>query len=154
MAIRFLHPTKNLDVIKEELNEKGFKVKNVHNARHPVTKSPLPLFFVDLEQNPINPEIFKLQKLVCTNIRVEEPYKRKEIPQCHRCQEVGHTKAYCHHEPRCVKCGKGHLFIYLFIDHGDNYKNCYYTKQILNSRVRQAPSKPTDLCPVPSRTSS
>ena len=26
VAIKFLHPTTNLDVIKEELNEKGFKV--------------------------------------------------------------------------------------------------------------------------------
>jgi Associated with zinc fingers len=111
VAIRFLHPTTSVEAIKTELSEKGFQVRNVHNAHHPATKLPLPLFFVELERNPLNQEIFKLETLVYTRIRVEEPYKRNQIPQCHRCQEIGHTKTYCRHQPRCVKCGKEHLTV-------------------------------------------
>jgi Associated with zinc fingers len=109
VAIRFLHPTTNTDTIKDELQEKGFKVKNVQNVLHPVSKTPLPLFFVELERNVKNADIFNIKTLVYTRVRVEEPYKRNEIPQCHRCQEIGHTKTYCRHQPRCVKCGQEHL---------------------------------------------
>ena len=34
-----------------------------------------------------------LDTLFYTKIKVENPYKRNKIPQCHRYQEVGHTKA-------------------------------------------------------------
>lgn len=30
------------------------------------------------------------------------------IAQCTNCQDYGHTKAYCGHPPRCVRCGKDH----------------------------------------------
>jgi hypothetical protein len=33
---------------------------------------------------------------------------RNNIPQCKRCQAYFHTKGYCAHRPRCMKCGKSH----------------------------------------------
>ncbi|VVC34312.1 Endonuclease/exonuclease/phosphatase,Reverse transcriptase domain,Zinc finger, CCHC-type, partial [Cinara cedri] len=36
----------------------------------------------------------------------ETPHPKKEIPQCHRCQNYGHTRSYCNHSPRCVRCGR------------------------------------------------
>jgi hypothetical protein len=32
-----------------------------------------------------------------SSIRVEEPYRRKDIVQCQRCQNYGHTRSYCNH---------------------------------------------------------
>jgi PAX-interacting protein 1 len=109
VAIRYLHPTTDIQGLTDEINGKGFTVRKIHNALHPATKVPLPLFFLELEPNKKNKDIFALDTLAYTKIRVEEPYKRNQVPQCHRCQEVGHTKSYCRHPPRCVKCGKSHL---------------------------------------------
>jgi len=43
-------------------------------------------------------------------MRVEvTPYRKtKLLPQCKNCQSWGHTKSYCHKEPRCVKCAGKH----------------------------------------------
>jgi hypothetical protein len=109
VAIRFLHPTTSPETIKAELLEKGYDVRC--NSLNPATKLPVPLFFIELEKKLLNQEIFKLEMLVYTRIRVEEPYKRTQIPQSHRYQEIRHTKAYCRQKPRCVKCGKEHLTV-------------------------------------------
>lgn len=54
-------------------------------------------------------EIFNL-KSVCslTGIRVEPPYTRGLIGQCHRCQLYGHSAKNCFTRPRCVKCLDDH----------------------------------------------
>ena len=39
----------------------------------------------------------------------EAPHTKREIPQCMRCQQFGHTKNYCRNNPRCVKCAAQHL---------------------------------------------
>ena len=112
VVIRGLHHTTPTDVIHKELEEKGFDVRTVTNAHHPITKTPLPLFFVELqpskEKNTNREEIFNLKNLYYSTIRVEEPHKRKEIVQCHRCQNYGHTRSYCNHPPRCVRCAGSH----------------------------------------------
>jgi hypothetical protein len=43
--------------ITEELDKKGHKVRHVLNAKHRISKEPLPLFFVDLELQSNNKEI-------------------------------------------------------------------------------------------------
>ncbi|KAF0738585.1 Uncharacterized protein FWK35_00025856, partial [Aphis craccivora] len=52
--------------------------------------------------------IFELSSLLHTKIRIEEPYKSKVISQCLKCQQYGHTRAYCGYHPRCVRCAAGH----------------------------------------------
>jgi hypothetical protein len=40
------------------------------------------------------------------------PYgKTKLLPQWKNCQSWGHTKAYCHKEPRCFKCAGKHTTV-------------------------------------------
>jgi len=108
-VIRFLHHTTPTEKIKEELELLGFNVRAVTNALHPSTKERLSLFFIDLEPNDKSKEIFDLSRLLRTVIRVEEPHKKRTIPQCLRCQAYGHTKGYCNHQPRCVKCAGNHI---------------------------------------------
>ena len=43
---------------------------------------------------------------------MEPPRHKKEIPQCIKCQQYGHTKNYCNRTPACVKCAKNHLTIH------------------------------------------
>jgi len=64
-----------------------------------------------LEPTLKSKETFELSSLLHTKIRIEEPYKSKVISQCLnclKCQEYGHTRAYCGYHPRCVRCGAGH----------------------------------------------
>lgn len=109
VVIRNLHHTTPENAIKEELEEQGHIVRNIKNVIHPTKKCPLPLFFVDLEPHETNEDIYKLTRLYYTSIAVEEPHKRQDAVQCHRCQQYNHTKAYCNHPPKCVKCAGNHL---------------------------------------------
>ncbi|KAL1116315.1 hypothetical protein AAG570_005810 [Ranatra chinensis] len=88
VVIRGLHHTVPVKLIKIELEELGFKIRNVSNViinRHG-TKIPRPLFFVDLEANENNQNIFQVRTIILGIISVGEPYKKTEIPQCQNCQ--------------------------------------------------------------------
>jgi hypothetical protein len=62
-VIRELHHPVSINEIKNELNGKGHLVRNIINVKHRATKEPLLLFFVDLEQQNNNKEIYQLQFL-------------------------------------------------------------------------------------------
>jgi hypothetical protein len=109
VVIRNIHPSTDVNEIKNELTELSFVVKQVTNVLHKTTKLPLPLFFVDLEKSEKSLEIFQLTSLLYTKIKVEEPYKPRTISQCQNCQDYGYTRSYCGYPPRCVQCGNSHL---------------------------------------------
>lgn len=108
VVIRNLHPTTSTALIKSELEQRLFEVRQVTNVLHKINKHPLPLFFVDLEPTIHSNDIYKLTSLIHTKIKVEEPYKSKNISQGINCQEYGHTKSYCGYPARCVRCGSNH----------------------------------------------
>lgn len=108
VVIRNLHPTTSVSEISTAINEMGFSTRQVTNIKHHQTKNALPMFFVDLEPDTSNKDIFNIKSLLHTIIKVEEPHKRREIPQCLNCQSYGHTRTYCSYPPRCVKCGENH----------------------------------------------
>jgi len=109
VVIRNLHHTTDINYIKEELEVHGYTAVQVVNVLQWQSKKPLPLFFVDLKPDQHNSEIFKLSSICFTKIKVEEPRPRQHLIQCQRCQNFGHTKTYCNHQPRCVKCSESHL---------------------------------------------
>ena len=63
IVIRHLHHSIPLDDIKEELQKDGHMVRNIMNIKHKQTKDPLSLFFVDLEPEANNKEIYNLHFL-------------------------------------------------------------------------------------------
>lgn len=149
VVIRNLHPTTAVEFIKEELGNCGFLARNITNVLHYQSKSPLPLFFVDLEPAINNKDIFELQCLCYTKIKVEAPKTKKHIPQCMNCQDYGHTRSYCHSTPRCVRCGDLHSSTtctkskdlpakcaLCFGDHPANYRGCPALKNIQIHRNR------------------
>lgn len=152
VVIRNLHHTTPVDAIKVELEEQGHIVRNINNVIHPTKKIPLLLFFVDLELHENNAEIYKLTRLYYTSILVEEPFRREETPQCHRCQKYNHTKACCNHPPKCVKCAGNHLsekcrkskdtlatFALCGGDHPANYRGCSVHKDLQKLRYLKDP---------------
>ncbi|KAK2579950.1 hypothetical protein KPH14_007630 [Odynerus spinipes] len=89
VVLKNLHHSIPTNDIKEELTEKGFLIRNVINIRSWRTKEPLPRFFVDQEPSENNKDVYKVVHLLGTKVTVEPPRKRKEIPQCMRCQKYG-----------------------------------------------------------------
>jgi hypothetical protein len=71
VVIRNLHHTTDKSFIKEELKSHGYNAVQVVNALQWQTKTPLSLFFVDLEPDQHN-NIFKLSSICFAKIKVEE----------------------------------------------------------------------------------
>ncbi len=113
--IRNLHPSIDLARIKQALYQQGYKAKNIINLRRRVKTNDgysyrqLPLHRVEIESTEHNKEVFEIKELLYTKVVIETPRKIVDIPQCSRCQQLGHTKNYCAKKVRCVKCAGDHL---------------------------------------------
>jgi hypothetical protein len=107
VVIRGLHPSVPLDEISQDLTRRGYRVRQVTNVLSR-EKANLPLFFVDLEPDVGNANIFKLNSMLYSKISVEEPRQSRQVAQCKRCQRYGHTKNFCTLPLRCVRCGDCH----------------------------------------------
>lgn len=79
VVIRNLHHTIPTEYIKEDIESNEFLVKNVTNIRKAQTKEPLPLFFVDLNPSPNNQDIFKLNTICFTKVKIEAPHIRRDL---------------------------------------------------------------------------
>lgn len=109
VVIRGLHPSCDVNLVMNELTEMGFQPVQMIPVHHPVTKVPLPLFFLDLKQNVINDKIYEVNRLYYAVVKIEPPRPKRTIIQCANCQDYGHSKNYCHRKSRCVKCDGFHL---------------------------------------------
>ncbi|KAL4127073.1 hypothetical protein QTP88_011271 [Uroleucon formosanum] len=91
VVIRHLYHTTPTDYIKEELRSLGFITRSITNCLQYKTKNPLPLFFVDLEPSPSNHNIYKVESICYTKIKIEAPHPKKNPVQRLRCQNYGHN---------------------------------------------------------------
>lgn len=148
VVIRNLHPSINMEDLKNELIDLGHDVVNICNMRQSGTKKPLPLFKVDLRMSEKNKEIHSISRLMHSVVQVEKPHVKREVVQCTTCQRYGHTKTYCNHRPRCVKCTGEHLTnqcekkkwgtevkcVLCNGSHPANYRGCSVYKEVQNRR--------------------
>jgi len=134
-----MHHSTDTSFIKQELSIKGFVTRNIMPVTHKSTNTPLPTFFVDIEPSPTNSDIFKLTSLCYTKIKVEIPQAKKVILQCHRCQTYGHTRGYCNHSPRFVRCGEHHESTTCTKDHSSPAK--YALSWILKKDYYRTPQR-------------
>jgi PAX-interacting protein 1 len=154
--MRDIHPSVSPQEKAEELNSKGHEVRNIINVKHRVSKEPLPLPFVYLEPNDNNKEIYNIQFLYDTKIKVEPPRKKRDIIQRTRCQDYGHSKTYCSKPYYCVKCAKQHdsktytkskdtpaSCALCKGSHPANYKGCTVYKDLLNAKNKHIPRRVT-----------
>jgi hypothetical protein len=72
------------------------------------TKEPLPVFMLTFERTENIQKIYEITAIGGMKVEVTPYRKTKLLPQCKNCQSWGHTKAYCHKDPRCVKCAGQH----------------------------------------------
>ncbi|KAF0770386.1 Uncharacterized protein FWK35_00009743 [Aphis craccivora] len=140
-------------------SELGHSVVSLQNILDK-NKHPLPLFFVEVSQDPNNVDILNISSLLNTKVIIEKPHKKNlGPPQCHKCQSYGHTQNYCYHVARCVKCGINHhtnecskdrynpaKCAFCSLDHTSNFKGCQTFKQIFKKSPPKVPliTKTTD----------
>lgn len=118
------------------------------------------MFIVELKQNENNKLIYEIKTLLHCRITFEPPRPKREIPQCAKCQQYGHTKAYCRRSPKCIKCAGNHLSadctrkyrsedvkcVLCEGNHPANYKGCRVYKELQmvrfpSTREKVLPSK-------------
>ena len=156
VVVRNLHSSTEPELIKADLEGKGFKVRQVVNvlARN---KNPLPLFYVDLEPEKSNERIYSITGIMNCIVRVEPFRPRNRIPQCTNCQDYNHTSAYCLHKPRCVRCRGDHRYedcpvprelppecVNCGGNHTANYRGCEVHMHLMKKRApRAVPPQPS-----------
>ena len=91
VVLRNIHHSVDLDKLKFEMLKHGHEVTNISNIRHRITKNPLSLFFIDIKQKQSNKEIYNINRLMNSIVKIEPPLVKKEIVQCKKCQRYGHT---------------------------------------------------------------
>ncbi|GFV51374.1 nucleic-acid-binding protein from transposon X-element [Trichonephila clavipes] len=92
----------------KDLTTQGFCVEKVAQLTRSKTKSPLPIFMVELKKSPDSPDIFKLKKCCYLAVQVETFNSRPGVSQCYNCNLFNRSSKICHMHTRCLKCGEPH----------------------------------------------
>ena len=100
VVLRNIHPSVDINDLKEELKQNGHQVTNIWNVKHRVNKTPLPMFMIELLPNSNNKHIYNIEYLMHCRVNFEPPRPKRVIPQCANCQQYGHTKTYCRRSPK------------------------------------------------------
>jgi hypothetical protein len=111
-VLKHMHYSINHNDIKAEIEKPAPKVANIWNIKQFRTKLPLSMFFVHLKPAPNNMDILHVEFLQQCKITIEPPRHTRQIAQCSNFQRYGHTKNYCHLQPRCVICAGDHLTLH------------------------------------------
>ncbi len=118
VVIRGLHPQTETKIIADDLAANGHEAIRITNVtvkktndptNSKKTSVPVPIFYVDLKNQRNNQEVDSIRYINHQRVHMEPPNaKRDVIPQCLRCQQLGHTQNFCALKERCVKCAGFH----------------------------------------------
>lgn len=148
VVLKNMHSSTDIELIKEELKTHGHFVIKIINILSRTNRAPLPMFFIDLKIAANNKDVYKIEFLLNTRVNFEPPKKKRDIPQCLRCQRFGHTKNFCSRQPRCVKCAENHptfscptkertnnvKCVHCGGQHPASYKGCAVYKELQKSK--------------------
>ncbi|KFM75050.1 Nucleic-acid-binding protein from transposon X-element, partial [Stegodyphus mimosarum] len=85
VVVRGLTEDSSPDEIKSELCKEGFP------------------------RTDIGRSIYHKKKLLDLKVSFRKFKSNRNTMMCYRCQRYGHGQLFCNNQPRCLKCGKGHL---------------------------------------------
>ncbi|GFU80987.1 nucleic-acid-binding protein from transposon X-element [Trichonephila clavipes] len=108
VVIKGLPISTEIDEIQEDLTSQGFSIEKVAQLTRSKTKSPLPIFMVELEKKPDSPDIFKMKKCCCLTVQIDAFNRRPGFSQCYNCNLFNHSSKNCFMRTRCLKCGETH----------------------------------------------
>ncbi|GFV28738.1 nucleic-acid-binding protein from transposon X-element [Trichonephila clavipes] len=108
IVIKGLPISTEIDEIQEDLTSQGFSVEKVAQLTRSKTKSPLPIFMVELEKKSDSPDIFKVKKCCYLAVQIDAFNRRPGVSQCYNCNFFNHSSKNCFMRTRCLKCGESH----------------------------------------------
>ena len=143
VIVKKLHSSCTPEQIVQELRRKGYQILDAVNILKWNTKEPLPVFMLTFERTENIQKIYEISAIRGMKVEVTPYRKTKLLPQCKNCQSWGHTKAYCHKDPRCVKCAGHHNTVSCTKtretppkcyncgeNHPANYRGCIVAKEL------------------------
>lgn len=148
VVLKNLHHSTDVNDLRAALQEKGHTALIIHNMKQRGSGNPTSLFFVELKPNENNKDVYEIDLILNHRVKFEPPHKKREIPQCAKCQRYGHTKGFCNRDPRCVKCAGSHTTVECHKkersdnvkcvlcdgNHPANYKGCTVYKQLQDKK--------------------
>ncbi|GFW31075.1 nucleic-acid-binding protein from transposon X-element [Trichonephila clavipes] len=109
-VIKGLPASTNITDIESDLKTKGFVVEKIVQLRKFATKSPLPLFMVQIKKSNNNAQdIYKIKNVSYLTVEVVPFRRRPGASQCFNCNFFNHSSKDCRMTPRCLKCGENHI---------------------------------------------
>ncbi|GFW56099.1 probable RNA-directed DNA polymerase from transposon X-element [Trichonephila clavipes] len=94
--------------IKKDLIDQGIKIEKDAQQRQFKTKSPLPIFTIEITRDENVDDIFKIRSCLYMQIKFD-PFRKNSRPaQCYNCNFFHHASQNCSMKTRCLKCGGGH----------------------------------------------
>ncbi|GFV84861.1 uncharacterized protein TNCV_4298431 [Trichonephila clavipes] len=91
IVIKGLPVSTEIGEIQEDFTSQGFCVEKVAQLTRSKTKSPLPIFMVELEKNLDSPDIFQLKKCCYLAVQVDAFNRRPGVSQCYNCNLFNHS---------------------------------------------------------------
>ena len=101
-------PPLDIQEIEENMKKQGITPKKLTKLKH-AKANEYPIYYLAVEPTENLAEIKKIRSICNIKIRWENYKNPRKITQCYRCQNMGHGSGNCHHDPKCLKCGEGHL---------------------------------------------
>lgn len=155
-----MHESTDIDEIIEDLQSKNFKIIKATNLLgkpdEKKIRKKLSLHQLIFDPSEDIKRIFDIkfiahQKVEIKNVKTS-PFR---VPQCFRCMGWMHTQAYCHKNPKCVKCAGDHLSnlcskgkflpnprcINCGENHTANYSGCQVAKHFKEKRASEINKK-------------
>ncbi|GFT52231.1 uncharacterized protein TNCV_2530921 [Trichonephila clavipes] len=108
VVIKGLLATTDPEEIKKDLINQGINILKIAQLRQFKTKSPLPIFMIEIARDENVDDIFKIKNCLYMQIKID-PFKKSPRPtQCYNCNFFHHASQNCSMKTRCLKCGEEH----------------------------------------------
>ncbi|GFT45293.1 probable RNA-directed DNA polymerase from transposon BS [Trichonephila clavipes] len=108
LVIKGLLATTEPEEIKKDLIDQGIKIEKIAQLRQFKTKSPLPIFMIEITRDENVDDIFKIRSCLYMQVKFD-PFRKNSRPtQCYNCNFFHHASQNCSMKTRCLKCGGGH----------------------------------------------
>ncbi|GFU22717.1 nucleic-acid-binding protein from transposon X-element [Trichonephila clavipes] len=108
LVIKGLLATTEPEEIKKDLIDQGIKIEKIAQLRQFKTKSPLPIFMIEITRDENVDDIFKIRSCLYLQVKFD-PFRKNSRPtQCYNCNFFHHASQNCSMKTLCLKCGGGH----------------------------------------------
>ncbi|GFR21488.1 nucleic-acid-binding protein from transposon X-element [Trichonephila clavata] len=107
VVLKGLPASTDIDDIKNDLANQGVTVSKVAQLTQRKSKSPLPMFLVEVRKNvPDSRDILDVSNCCYMSITWDSFRRRPGATQCYNCNYFHHCSQYCDLKTRCLKCAQ------------------------------------------------